>query len=282
LSGVGFATYETVELSELDLVSASLKRSATRAIGDQARAVAVAPGKPLAYTQSPAPAGRGDEIEKARALLGQVVDAKGGLATLRAVKSIVVTQTLINPATPSDTGFQTTTYIQYPDRFRTETPSAQGGVNVQVFDGAELWAKDAHGVRDLPDAVTREARNTLRRDPIALLLAASDGSLTPRVLPDVPGADGHSLRALELSAPDFTPVVLFVDAESLQLRKMTFVPDAPGRPTVEDEYSDYRAVSGVQIAFQASRRSGPQAIARRITEITINTPIDPVLFKRPS
>jgi zinc protease len=285
LTGVGFSSYETVELPELDLMSASLKRSATRAVGDDAQAAVAAPAiresRRSAYSQSPA-TGVGDEIGKARALLGQVVDAKGGLATLRAVKSIVVTQTLSNPAVPSDAGFQTTTYIQYPDRFRTETPSAQGIVNVQVFDGAKLWAKDAHGVRDLPDAVTREARNTLRRDPIALLLAASDGSLTPRVLPDVQGADGHALRALELSAPDFAPVVLFVDAESLQLKKLTFVPDSPGRPTVEDEYADYRAVSGVQIAFQAARRSGPQAIARRITDIKINAPIDPALFKRPS
>ena len=241
-----------------------------------------ATGKRLAYSQSPAAGGRNDEIEKARALVSRVIDAKGGLATLRTVKRIVVTQTLTNPAAPSDTGFQTTTYIQYPDRFRTETAASQGGLNVQVFDGTRLWAQDARGVRDLPDAVTREARNTLRRDPIVLLLAASDGGLTPRVLPDVTDADGHALHALELSAPDFTPVVLLVDAASSELRKMTFVPDAPGRPTVEDEYSDYRAVSGVQIAFQASRRSGAQAIARRITDIRINTPIDPALFKRPS
>jgi len=298
LTGVGFSTYETVELAELDLISASLKRSGTRAVGDHAQALIVAPagvgdraglgrapaanGQSLAYTQSPAASGGADEIGKARALVGQIVDAKGGLSTLRAVKTIVVTQTLTNPVVSSDAGFQTTTYIQYPDRFRTETPSAQGTANVQVFDGAKLWTKDTHGVRDLPDPVTREARNTLRRDPIALLLAASDGSLTPRVLPDVQGADGHALRQLELSAPDFTPVILFVDAESLQLKKLTFVPESPGRPTVEDEYSDYRAVSGVQIAFQAARRSGPQAIARRITDIKINTPIDPALFKRPS
>ena len=211
-----------------------------------------------------------------------MVDAKGGLAALRSVKSIVVSQTLTSPAAASDKGFQTTTYIQYPDRFRTETTSPQGAVNVQVFDGARLWAKDAQGVRDLPDLMVREARSTLRRDPIALLLAAADGAMTPRVLPDVKDDDGRVQHALEVSAPDFNPVVLFVDAESAQLRKMTFVADTPGRPAIQDDYSDYRDVSGVQIAFQASRRSGPQAIARRITDIKINSPIDPALFKRPS
>jgi zinc protease len=295
LRGVGFTTFETVELSELDLTSASLKRGGTRTgHGDPlARAVAGAAGwtaastprggpkTRLAYTQAPA-GGQTDEAAKARALLGKVIDAKGGLTTLRAVKSIVVTQTLSNPSMPSDRGFQTKTYIQYPDHFRTETSTPQGTVNVQVFDGTLLWARDAQGVRDLPETVTREARNTLRRDPIALLVAAIDGRVTPRVLPDVTDAEGQVQHALELSAPDLNPVVLLIDPESSQLRQMTFVADTPGRPNVEDEYSDYRAVAGVQIAFKATRRSGPQAIARTITDIQINSPVDPALFKRPS
>jgi zinc protease len=286
LRGVGFATYETVELSDLDLMAASLKRSGTRTgrIGPGPIAFrAFAPSIALpAYSASPAAIHQSDELEKAHALVGRAIDAKGGLDKLRAVKSIVVKQTLTNPSASGDKGFQTTTYIEYPDRFRTETVSPQGGVNVQVFDGSQLWAKDAQGVRDLPPALTREARNTLRRDPIALLLAATDGRMTPRVLPDVKDADGHAEHALELSAPDFNPVVLFLDSESSQLKRMTFTADTPSRPAVEDEYSDYRAVSGVQIAFKASRRSGQQAIARTITDIKINSPIDPAVFKRPS
>lgn len=288
LRGVGFATYETVELSDLDLMEASLRRAGTRTGVGPAGASpfafrASAPSiAATAYSRSPTAIHQGDELEKARALVGRAIDAKGGLDKLRAVKSIVVKQTLMNPTAGDDKGFQTTTYIEYPERFRTETMSPQGGVNVQVFDGSQLWAKDAQGVRDLPAAIVLEARNTLRRDPIALLLAAKDGRVTPRVLPDVKDADGHSEHALELSAPDFNPVVLFLDSESSQLKRMTFTADTPGRPAVEDEYSDYRAVSGVQIAFKASRRSGPQAIARTITDIKINSPIDPALFKRPS
>jgi zinc protease len=288
LRGVGFTTYETVELSDLDLMAANLKRSGTRTgvgpVGGSPfafRASAPSMAAP-AYSPSAAAIRQTDELEKARTLVGRAIDAKGGLDNLRAVKSIVVTQTLTNPSAPNDKGFQTTTYIEYPDRFRTETMSPQGGTNVQVFDGAQLWTKDAQGVRDLPAMVVREARNTLRRDPIALLLAATDGRVTPRVLPDVKDADGRAEHALELSAPDFNPVVLFLDSGSSQLKRMTFTADTPGRPAVEDEYSDYRAVSGVQIAFKASRRSGQQAIARTITDIRINGPIDPALFKRPS
>jgi hypothetical protein len=63
---------------------------------------------------------------------------------------------------------------------------------------------------------------------------------------------------------------------------LTFLVDAPGRPLIEDEFSDYRAVDGVQIAYRASRRYGTTSLERRITDVKINTPIDATLFKRPS
>jgi zinc protease len=287
LQGVGFSRYETIELGELDLTSSTFKRAATRTgRSPWAAGARHAGGLPLAYAQAPA-GGSGatqtpDEVEKAKILVAKAVAAKGGLDTLRAVKTIVVKQMLTNPDMEGDPGFQTTTFIQYPNRFRTETRSPEGGMNVQVFDGARVWGKDQRGVREQPEAILRDARTTLRRDPIALLIAAADGSVTPRVLPDVQDATGHVRRALELSAPDFNPVVLLINPETSQIDKLTFVADTSARPIVEDEFTDYRRVAGVQIAFQAWRRSGGQTIARRITEIKINRSLDAALFKRPS
>jgi len=291
LQNVGFAKYETIELGELDLTSSTFKRTATRTgrspwaarVGGAGRAGFVSA---VAYVQAPASGFAAtqatDEVEKAKALLAKAVAAKGGLDTLRAVKTIVVKQTLSNPDLEGDQGFRTTTFIQYPNKFRTETRSPEGGVNVQVFDGTRVWGKDQRGVREQPEEILRDARTTLRRDPIALLLAATDGSVTPRVLPDVQDATGYVRRALELSAPDFNPVVLLINPETSQIDKLTFVADTSTRPIVEDEFTDYRRVAGVQIAFQAWRRSGGRTIARRITDIKINRSLDAALFKRPS
>ncbi|HEY7290228.1 MAG TPA: pitrilysin family protein [Vicinamibacterales bacterium] len=290
LSGAGFSNYETVDLAQLDLLSTSFKHGGTR-LGRVGRAMPAPAleGKPPvvrnAYTQTPAVSSPAStvptEVEKARALVDRVIATKGGLDTLRGVKTIVVKQTLTNRAVENDKGFQTTTYIEFPNRFRTETTTATGS-QVQVFDGKGGWVKDARGVHDIPENVVRDAAATLRRDPIVLLLAAADGTVTPRLLPDVKDDAGHLRHGLELSAPDLNPVVLLVDPESARIDKMTFIPDMPGRPVVEDEFTDYRPVSGVQIAFQATRRSGPQAIARRIDEIKINEPVAASLFKRPS
>jgi zinc protease len=286
LRGVGFPNYETVELADLDLMAANFKRPATRA------GAAAAPAPPrdarahgVAYRQSPAgsrpQAAASSEGTNAAALLDRAIRAKGGLDKLQAVRTIVVKQTLTSRASERPMAIETTNYIQYPDRFRTETQTGNG-VNVQVFDGTRGWARDPQGVHDMPEAMARDARTTLRRDPIALLVGARTGALTPRLLPDVKDAGGRLHHALEISAPDLNPVVLFIDPENALIDKQTFVADAPGRPLIEEEFSDYRPVDGVQIAFQAMRRNGAQSLERRITDIKINTPLDATLFKRPS
>jgi outer membrane lipoprotein-sorting protein len=52
---------------------------------------------------------------------------------------------------------------------------------------------------------------------------------------------------------------------------------------VEELFSDYRKVDGVQVAFTATVRRGSQTVfERRLSDITFNTPFDPALFKRPA
>src|SRR6185295_15888966 len=118
LMGVGFGTFETIELGDLDLTAASFKRGGTRAGGlGQAPAFALARAKkgydpffvaasrqkgvvPLfrAPTQAspasrPAPDPRPDDRPRAIALLDRAIEAKGGLEKLRGLKTIVAKQT---------------------------------------------------------------------------------------------------------------------------------------------------------------------------------------------
>ena len=219
------------------------------------------------------------EGDKARALLDQTIEAKGGLEKLRAVKTIIARQTLSNPAVEGRST-ETMNFIQYPDRFRVETRVPDGTI-VQAYDGTLAWMKDQRGVREAPELV-REARASLRRDTITLLLAAKDGSLTPRVLPDVKDATGRVDHALEVSGKDLNPVILYIDPATSLPRKQVYTSDAPGRPLIEEQFSDYRTVDGIQIPFTASRTLGPQTVERHATDVKINTPIDPAQFKRPA
>jgi zinc protease len=358
LRGVGFGTFETVEIADLDLTSANFKRAAVKAGaqgndrsggsggsggagraggaggagGDGGPGGASGSGRsggsggsgrsggsrglladvvqafppPLAYesrelrrgspkrpwreggrpalnyqqaplasraVQDPRP----EDHQAAMVLLDRVIAAKGGLDKLQSVKTIVVKQTLINRDSDGKAQTATTNYIQYPDHFRIETPTTTQG-----YDGSQTWLKDARGVREGGEPMAREARASMRRDIVALLLAAKDGKVMPRLLPDVTDAEGHLTHTLELSANDLNPIVFYVDVEAGLITKQAFVADAPGRPLVEEQFSDYRPVDGIQIAFQAARKVGTLSVERRVTDVKINAPIDPALFKRPA
>jgi len=284
LNAVGFGSYETVQIADLDLTAANFRRAGTRARLGPAPAASpqsLAPSRlqyqqtPLASrpseTQSP------DEAAKAKALLDRAIAAKGGLEKLRAVKAIVARQTQASRRPDGETMVETTNYIQYPDRFRVEAPDL-----VQGYDGSRAWMKDRSGVHDAPDTLARDAALSLRRDVVALLLAAKDGALAVRLLPDVKDAEGRISHALELSAADMNPIVLYVDPETSMIRKRLFAANAPGRPLVEEQFSDYRDVDGIQFAFEATQKVGPLSVERKVTDVKINPPIDPALFKRPA
>src|SRR6188474_75400 len=95
---------------------------------------------------------------------------------------------------------ETTTYLQYPNRVRVETKLPDATV-VQVYDGSRGWVKDPNGVHDVPEQMVRDLEAGFRRDTVAALLAARDGSVRARILPDVKDDGGRVHHALELAAP---------------------------------------------------------------------------------
>ena len=52
---------------------------------------------------------------------------------------------------------------------------------------------------------------------------------------------------------------------------------------MDERFSDFRSVDGFKLPFRAVvRRGSIVVIEREVQEITLNTPIDPTLFRRPS
>ena len=328
LPRVGFGTFETIDMPNLDLTAVDFKRAPRagragagggrlRAFGASA-SVAEARGRSgtRAEARAPAPwenrqprirlsqaseivaqdfsprfAGasyqqRGaiapDEGPSARTLLDKVVAAKGGLEVLRAVQSITALTREDMSTREGQISVETTTYLLYPNRVHVETRLPDALV-VRVFDGKRGWVKDPRGVFDVPDAMIRELELGFRRDTVSALLAAHDGTVRSRLLPDVKDETGKLHHALELSAIDLDPIVLHIDPDTHLVARQTYVVGGPGQPLVEELFSDYRPVDSIQIAFLARvRRGGQFILERRITDIRINAPLDSALFKRPA
>lgn len=278
LQGVGFSSFETVDLQNLDLTAVDFKRPARRAdVARPARdGTKGGPERPaLQYAQQAAVG-----LDPARTVLSRVITAMGGLATLRGVKTVIARQTVTAPTPQGPRDTQTISYIEYPDKFRVEATTPARTL-ASGFDGKVAWARDPGGVHDVPPEGTTEARNNLKRDVIRLLLDAQDSQLGVRLLQDVRSPEGRPQRVLELTGSDQNPIILNVDAETFRVTKESFAAGTGGQALVDETYSDYRAVNGVQMPFVAERRVGQLTITRKVSDIQINAPIDPSLFARP-
>jgi hypothetical protein len=144
------------------------------------------------------------------------------------------------------------------------------------------WVKDPSGVHDVPEAMRDEMAASVRRDTIPMLIAAAEGKLALRLLPEE-GRDGRTFRVLEVSGPLVPPTRFYIDAQNLIVRQAFAAPGPEGRPVLAEEaFSDYRAVSGVQVPFKADvSRAGRVILSRVLKNVILNSALDPALFARP-
>jgi zinc protease len=308
LRRIGFGTFERVDMNSLDLTAVDFKKppkvgrapvvpgssfSVRRAAYSAASAYGRTPSNELGpstrdgLTQSD-DAGlqsqsiAADEGPGALALVDKVIAAKGGLETLRAIKGITAVASASMTTPDGHVEAQTTTYLVYPNRMRVETKLADA-VIVQTFDGRRAWVKDRAGVHEVPERMIPDLEATFKRDTIGALLAAKDGRIRARLLPGVKDETGTVRLALELSGAGLEPMLLYVDPATSLVTKQTYVAGGAGAPIIEEVFSDYRTVDGVQIAFIANvRQSGQPILERRLLEIKINPPVNPALFQRPA
>jgi predicted Zn-dependent peptidase len=287
LAGVGFDQYERIALSDLDLGSVDLKRHGppTNRFEPVAR---LAPAAPVAARNRSAQSANVGPQPGVRDVIARAVQAKGGIDKLRSIRTVkaTATTTVVNAAEPPRT-IETTSYIQYPGAFRVDMTSVTGPV-VRVFDAGECWVKDARGVRNATAGETAQMRGTVQRDVIGLLLALADGRVPATRLPDVV-EQGRGLTAIGVGGGGSMPstVLLLDPSTDLIIAQRYDGPAASGsgedREVIEEQFSEYRSIDGLQVAFAAVVHSGGQKVlTRRVRtfEYNVSLPVD--LFTRPS
>ncbi len=295
LTGIGFGSFETIELSDLDLMSADLRHGHAAKVGGDAAAGAAGarrvaataaytdPSQQAVQQPRPAPPNTAEDGARAKALVDAVIAAKGGLVKLRGIGAITAHDSETMTGQDGQTArADTTTYLQYPDRVRVETALPDATI-VQGFDGQRAWVQDPSGLHELPAPMVRQLQASLKRDTVALLLAAESGQAHVRLLPDARDERGRLRHAIEVTQPSLDPVVWYIDPGTSLISRQTYIVGGPGRPLLDESFDDYRVVDGVQMAFTARvRRAGQLMLERRIGTITFNAPMDAALFKRPA
>ena len=150
LRGVGFGTFETIELGRARSDGGEFQARQVRAPaagGPEAgrmragrRSVA---GLRSGYQQAPLASRpsqepRADERAQAMALLDRVIAAKGGLEKLRALKTIVAKQTQVSQRARR----RATRRDDQLHPVSRSLPRRDAGAMVQAYDGAQAWMKD--------------------------------------------------------------------------------------------------------------------------------------------
>jgi zinc protease len=216
------------------------------------------------------------------ALLQRVIVAKGGLAALRNVRTVVADAETTFNMEQGPLVAMTKTYVAYPDKFRVDATVA-GADLVQVFNGGTAWVRDPGGVHDAPPAMREDFAASVKRDTIPLLIAAAEGKLAARVLPEE-GVDGRTMKVLEISGAGIPAIKLFIDDKNMIARQTFSTPGPDGRPVQADEiFADYRAIEGLQVPFRADvRRGGRIILSRTLTRVVVNSPLDQAVFARPA
>jgi hypothetical protein len=288
LTQMGFNGYEVIPADQIDLMSPSLKRERRRAdTGGAFRSVGpFAPARPVlaAYSQTRGtqnPSAVPNATSDASDLVKKVVQAKGGLEALKSVRTVIVDAEMSVNTVRGPTMIPTRTYVVYPDKFRVDATFA-GQQTVQAYNSGTAWVKDPAGVAAAPAAMRNDFAATVKRDTFPLLIAAAEGRLMLRLLPEeVKG--GTPLTVLEVSGGGLEPVRLYIDRAD-RIAKQTYVTPGPdGQPSqAEEQFSDYRTVSGIDVPFRATvLRNGQKILERTLKSVTFNTAVDPTLFQQP-
>jgi hypothetical protein len=227
-----------------------------------------------AFPQTPAPP-RVEEI------LARYVEARGGLARIRALESFRMTGTLAfagGPPAPF------VLEMKRPRLMRTEFRFA-GQVGVQAFDGERAWAllpmAGSTTPEFLPDEASREAADQADIEGLLVDPAAKGTKVVYVGVETVAGRDCHKLEATLKSGAVrhvYLDVGTYLEAKSAGKRRA-----GEEEVVIETLSRDYREVGGLKLPFLIEAGPAGRPERQRITleKVELDVPLDASRFRRP-
>ncbi len=216
-------------------------------------------------------------------LIARHIAARGGLAAIRAIKTLKMTGSM----RPSgfDVQLSVDETISRPGAVRIDA-TLQNLTMVQAYDGRSGWQiQPFQGRKDAEDLSSDDTKSLQEEADFEspLIDAKAKGATLENLgSADIDGAPAWAIRAILKNGDQLTyyidPVaMLTVRLETRQLTR--------GAETITDtDFGDYEKVAGVYFPFEIA--SGPKGTTdrQRVTYDTVvaNVPVDPTLFARPA
>jgi len=149
----------------------------------------------------------------------------------------------------------------------------------QIYDGKAAWNKSDRGVNEMsgPDLAGLRTITRFDRD-----FAPTADLTNPRVT-NMETIDGHECYVVRGQHPDkdFSERLYFDKESGLLLRRVSAQRTLFGPLADSTDYSDYKDVQGVKVAFTLKRTTPETSFIRKIDSIEFNKPIGDDAFKKP-
>ena len=221
--------------------------------------------------------------------IGEVIErntkAMGGGPAIESVKSIEIDLHIVDPGFEVDGIYR----AARPGRMRIDVQAGGRHVFTEAFDGKNGWQCHDKGEQE---AASPKATAALRHGVelpgklFGLHELKQRGHRLELVGRET--IDGTSYYVLRLTLSDGYTTSLYVDADSWLITRRRDVRPLhvdvdPTPTTIEQRSSDFRTISGVQLAFASSEtdlQSGKVLETTVVRSVEINPPLVPSIFEK--
>ncbi len=216
-----------------------------------------------------------------KALIAKVVQAMGGKDKVESVKSISSTSSQVRPTPNGNITLDTESVAIFPDQFKTTLHAPQGEMSMVFTPKVAFIAAPGQGSQDLPEAMKEAALKDSKRDPLFVAQHADDPGFSFRANGTQKVGD-TTANILDISS-EGTNTRWLVDDKGQVLRAefKTTTPQGPVQREVD--YSDYRPVDGIAVAFKrVTKDNGEVAATTDVKSVKLNPPVDAAAFAKPT
>ncbi len=225
------------------------------------------------------------QISAVEGMLSRVMEAMGGEKAIEGIRNMVIDLEVSIQGPQGNMGMSITRYQVLPDKIRQEISFPTGRM-VQVFDGQNGWMEGPQGVMDLPPQQVNQLKEEISRNNLNLLKSWREGKVDVEALPSEEFQGKEALTLLLQFPSDslggMDSVKAYVDPTSYRIIGQSYSGGSPmGRGEIVVTFSDFRKVKGVIFPFQGRTTFEGKEISKyKITNLEVNTEIDPSLFQR--
>jgi hypothetical protein len=233
---------------------------------------------PAEKKPTPSPAA----IKEGRALFAKFVEALGGTAKVRSVHDLWSRGLVSAKTEQGELTMEVQTTMLFPDRIaqQVEAPSLRMTV---VATPAGAFLIGGNETKDLPPEMGEELLRQIRRVPLLIAQHADD----PKLVVAAGGTEkigDVDTRILDV-AYEGASARWFLDPTTYRILRTVHKsagPGAHGEVTVMSDYSDYKTVDGIPVAFHLEvTTNGQKDQILALEECKINPGADAKLFEKP-